>query len=208
MVCPALTHKAPLSPAPAPSHTPCILAGRGGLDSPLTPEAWAPETPLLLCDLAVTGHLPGVLCSFRPTCILSPYHIWPSSQAGPLVPSPTASLYPPTSQNCDSERPGQAVLSLGASGQAKSRAFQRTQGNPELVLKPKMRHVTSMSELVPSCYSPLDGDIPPHMETVSMATYQHQFKVPFKLLQVNTNSSFLLLSVYYLNLNCSNYFSF
>ena len=124
------------------------------------------------------------------------------------VPSPTASLYPPTSQNCDSERPGQAVLSLGASGQAKSRAFQRTQGNPELVLKPKMRHVTSMSELVPSCYSPLDGDIPPHMETVSMATYQHQFKVPFKLLQVNTNSSFLLLSVYYLNLNCSNYFSF
>ena len=80
-----------ICPAPAPSHTPCILAGRGGLDSPLTPEAWAPETPLLLCDLAVTGHLPGVLCSFRPTCILSPYHIWPSSQAGPLVPSPTAS---------------------------------------------------------------------------------------------------------------------
>lgn len=92
------------------------------------------------------------------------------------VPSPTASPFPPTSQNRDSERPGQAVLSLGASGQAKRRGFERTHSNPDLVLKPKMRHVTSTSELVPSCYNPLHGDIPPHMETVSLATQQHQFK--------------------------------
>ena len=92
------------------------------------------------------------------------------------MPSQTASPFPPTSQNCDSERPGQAVLSLGASGQEKRRAFERTHGNPDLVLKPKMRHVTSTSELVPSCYNLLHGDIPPHMETVSLATYQHQFK--------------------------------
>ena len=79
----------------------------------------------------------------------------------------------------DPERPGQAVLPLGASGQAKSRAFQRTQGNSDLVLKPKMRHVTSTSEPLPSCYCPLDGDTPPHRETVSMTTYQNKSKGPF-----------------------------